>query len=90
MKKQNWLIGLAAGAGAGAVLYSLLSQDIQKGATAVQPFDKNRYLGKWHEIARLPNRVEKNIKHLTEDYSIKEDGLINVVTRGTTSKKING
>ncbi|HTH82514.1 MAG TPA: lipocalin family protein [Mucilaginibacter sp.] len=85
MKKDKWIIGLAAGAGAvllGAVGYKLLSRDIPKGATAVQPFDIDRYLGKWHEIARLPNSVEKDIDHLTEDYIRQKNGSIKVITRG--------
>ena len=31
---------------------------IPKGATAVTPFDKEKYLGKWYEIARLDFRFE--------------------------------
>ncbi len=88
MKKDKWLIALAAGAGAAAVAYSLLpKQHIPEGAVAVQPFDKYRYLGKWYEIARLPNRIEKNIRHVTEDYSLNDDGSIRVVTKGYNIKK---
>jgi len=86
MKKQQWLI-LAAGAGVAAVAYNLLSKDIPKNATAVQPFDKNRYMGTWNEIARLPNKIEKNINQLTEEYSLNPDGTIKVVTGGYNYKK---
>ncbi len=88
MKKENWLIALAAGAGVAALTYILLSgDDIPEGAVAVHPFDKIRYLGKWNEIARLPNRIEKNIKHLTDEYLLGADGNIKVITKGYNVKK---
>jgi apolipoprotein D and lipocalin family protein len=85
MKKDKWIVGLAAGIGAAAVAavgYKLLSREIPKDATAVQPFDIEKYLGKWYEIARLPNSVEKDIDHLTEDYLRQKNGSIKVITRG--------
>jgi apolipoprotein D and lipocalin family protein len=48
----------------------------------VKPFDLKRYLGKWYEIARLPNRFEENLEQVTADYSLKEDGEIKVLNRG--------
>ena len=33
---------------------------IPKNAQAVKPFDKEKYLGKWFEIARLDFKFEKN------------------------------
>ncbi|WP_428328985.1 lipocalin family protein [Mucilaginibacter sp.] len=88
MKKEKLLIALAAGAGIAAIAYTLLSltNDIPDGAVPVQPFNKNRYMGTWNEIARLPNRIEKNIKHLTEKYSLNNDGTIKVVTKGYNVK----
>jgi len=44
-------------------------------------FYKDSYLGKWNEVARLPNLIEKDLRDLTEEYSLNEDGTINVVTR---------
>jgi apolipoprotein D and lipocalin family protein len=87
MKKENWAIAVAAGVGVAALTYNFLSDDIPKGATAVQPFDKDRYLGLWNEIARMPSLIEKNINQLTEDYSLNDDGTIKVVTKGYNTKK---
>lgn len=88
MKKEKLITALAAGIGAAALAYILLpGDDIPEGATAVNPFDKNRYLGKWYEIARLPSRIEKDIKYLTEDYTLDTDDDIKVVTRGYNTKK---
>lgn len=83
MKKEKWLVAAVAGAGLAAVTYGLLSKDnIPAGAMPVQAFIKKRYLGKWYEIARLPNRIEKDLKNVTEDYSLNEDGTIKVITKG--------
>ena len=87
MKKEKWLIAAAAGAGAAAIIYGLSKRDIPKGATAVKPFDRNRYFGKWYEIARMPSRIEKNIRSLTEEYTIREDGFIGVTTKAYNYKK---
>jgi len=90
MKKENWLLTLAAGVGVAAVAgvtYNLLSRDIPKGATAVQPFDINKYMGTWYEIARFPSAIEKNINRLTEQYSINDKGAIKVITKGYNYKK---
>ncbi|MEL6791076.1 MAG: lipocalin family protein [Pseudomonadota bacterium] len=41
--------------------------------------DLDRYLGKWFEIARLPNRFEKNCEAVTARYDRRKDGKILVV-----------
>jgi len=53
-----------------------------RGARAVSPFDKNRYLGRWYELARLDYFFEKNLVDVTADYSLNDDGSIKVVNRG--------
>jgi apolipoprotein D and lipocalin family protein len=55
---------------------------IPKGATAVKPFDKGKYLGKWYEIARMDFRFERNLNNTTAEYSLNADGTIKVVNRG--------
>jgi apolipoprotein D and lipocalin family protein len=55
---------------------------IPKGAVAVKPFNKNRYLGKWFEIARLDFKYEKNLNNTTAEYSLNKDGSIKVDNRG--------
>lgn len=88
MKNRNILIGctaLAIGVGAALVLHSC--KTIPKGAVAVKPFDKDKYLGKWYEIARLDFRFERNMNNTTAEYSLNEDGTIKVVNRGYNYKK---
>jgi apolipoprotein D and lipocalin family protein len=44
--------------------------------------DLGRYLGTWHEIARYPNRFQKDcVKNVTATYSLREDGDLRVVNR---------
>ena len=39
----------------------------------------DRYLGTWYEIARYPNRFQKECVAVTADYSLRPDGKIKVV-----------
>lgn len=45
----------------------------------VAAVDVERYLGRWHEIARLPNSFEENCFNVTADYSRNDDGSIRVL-----------
>lgn len=42
-------------------------------------FDLARYMGRWYEIARFPNRFEKGCVGVTADYSLNPDGSVRVV-----------
>ncbi|OFY59576.1 MAG: hypothetical protein A2Y87_00975 [Bacteroidetes bacterium RBG_13_46_8] len=55
---------------------------IPKGAVAVNPFDINKYLGKWYEIARMDFRFERNLNNTTANYSLNDNGSIKVDNRG--------
>ena len=54
---------------------------------AVREFDRSRYLGKWHEIARLPHRFERGLDRVTAEYSAAPDGSITVLNRGVRGKE---
>ncbi len=43
--------------------------------------DLNRYAGRWFEIARFPNRYQRNCAAITAEYATRPDGNYNV--RGT-------
>jgi apolipoprotein D and lipocalin family protein len=45
----------------------------------VEFVDLERYTGKWYEIARYPNLFEQNCVAPTAEYTIREDGDIDVV-----------
>src|SRR4051812_11893858 len=87
MTKEKLAIALTIGAGVAVAAYSLLSKDIPSGAIPVQRFDMKRYLGLWHEIARLPNRIEKNVNQLTEEYLDNGNGTFKVITKAFNYKK---
>ena len=83
IKVQKWHLGLAIGIGAAAIAVNLVScVSIPKGARAISPFRKDRYLGKWYEIARMDFKFEKNLDHVTATYSLNPDGTIRVDNRG--------
>jgi apolipoprotein D and lipocalin family protein len=48
----------------------------------VTPFALEKYLGKWYEIARLPNKFEEGLEKVTANYSLGDDGEIQVINRG--------
>lgn len=77
--KKNILYSVMISA-IGAILTSCST--IPKGLNAVSPFEKDRYLGKWYEIARLDFRFEKGLNNTTAEYSLRDNGKINVVNKG--------
>jgi apolipoprotein D and lipocalin family protein len=81
MRKGKALIGVAAAAGAAGIAYALWPKKKVPASAIVDPFDKEKYLGKWNEVARLPNLIEKDLHDLTEEYSLNDDGTIQVITR---------
>jgi len=60
---------------------------IPEGVKPVENFQLERYLGTWHEIARLDHSFERGLSKVTADYSLREDGGINVVNRGFSAEK---
>jgi apolipoprotein D and lipocalin family protein len=60
---------------------------IPKGLKPVDDFKVDRYLGTWHEIARLDHSFERGLTQVSAEYSLREDGGVNVVNRGYSEKK---
>ncbi|MEJ2880769.1 lipocalin family protein [Pedobacter sp. GR22-6] len=81
MNLNKFYIALALGAGAIA-LNAACKVSIPKGARAVKPFDGDKYLGKWFEIARMDFKFEKNLSNVSARYTAGEEGLIQVENRG--------
>ncbi len=50
--------------------------------TTVQHLDIERYMGTWYEIARLPNRFEKDLIGVTATYKLRDDGKLKVINAG--------
>jgi Bacterial lipocalin len=70
-----------------AVIMLSSCASIPKGATSVESFDVNRYLGKWYEIARFDFSFEKDMDNTTAEYSLNNDGTIRVENTGYNYKK---
>ena len=57
------------------------------GMTAVTPFDVQRYVGKWYEIARLDHSFERGLSDVSATYRLQNDGSVEVINRGFDSKR---
>ncbi len=55
-----------------------VNRDGTEPLTTVEYVDTERYLGRWYEIARFPNRFEEGCEGVTADYAMRDDGLISV------------
>lgn len=80
MKASKLIIGLAS-----LVFVLSLVQfcaGIPDDVTAVQDFKKEKYIGKWYEIARFDFRFERNLDNTTAQYSLNQDGSIKVLNQG--------
>lgn len=70
-----------------AFMLSFLScATIPDGIKAIEDFQKEKYLGKWYEIARFDFVFEKNLDHTTATYSLNENGTIKVDNQGYNIK----
>jgi apolipoprotein D and lipocalin family protein len=50
---------------------------------AICDLDLKRYLGRWYEIARMPQRFEDGLENVTATYNLRDDGKIEVINAGT-------
>lgn len=55
---------------------------VPKGVEPVQNFDLDRYLGQWHEIARLDHSFERGLTDVSATYSMRKDGGVRVINSG--------
>ena len=63
--------------GTGCMMFGSSSRDLP----VVKNFDAARFMGVWHEIARLPQRFEAGLVNVTAAYSLEGDKL-RIVNRG--------
>ena len=68
-------------------LFLVACTGVPDGIEPVTAFDQNRYLGTWHEIARLDHRFERGLSQVTATYRTNPDGSIAVLNRGFDSEK---
>lgn len=72
-------------------LLTILSAPLSIGASGAPPevvsnLDLKQYTGLWYEIAKIPNRFQKQcVKDTTAEYRLREDGRIDVVNSCMTA-----
>jgi len=59
---------------------------IPENVEPVNNFKLERYLGEWHEIARLDHSFERGLSRVTANYSMRSDGGVKVINRGYSAK----
>lgn len=82
-KKSLLLLGAVA---LGTVAYNALKPVVSR-PDVVEPFNLDKYLGKWYEIARLDFRWERGLSQVTAEYSKNKDGSIRVNNQGYSEEK---
>lgn len=55
---------------------------IPEGVETVDGFELDRYLGTWHEVARLDHSFERGLVNVTAEYSLRADGGVKVLNKG--------
>jgi apolipoprotein D and lipocalin family protein len=59
---------------------------IPEGIKPVQNFNVNKYQGKWYEIARLDHSFERGLENVSAQYTIKDDGNVEVINKGFSTQ----
>ncbi|MCR2747444.1 lipocalin family protein [Limnobacter sp. YS8-69] len=56
--------------------------DASQPLQTIQSLDVPRYMGTWHEIAKYPNRFQKQcVGNTSAEYSMRSDGKVKVLNR---------
>ncbi len=67
-------------------LLTMACTGVPDGIEPVTGLDTERYLGRWHEVARLDHSFERGLVDVTAEYSLLDDGDIRVLNSGTDSE----
>lgn len=81
---KNVLIGFLVifGLAAAAMVSACSGGESSAEPRTVASVDLERYAGLWYEIAKIPNRFQRNCDSgTTAEYVLRDDGLIGVVNR---------
>jgi len=63
----------------GAITIAAAGASVPVPIQSVAMVDQSRWMGRWYQIARLPNRFQKGCTGAYTDFSLRDDGQINVV-----------
>lgn|SRR5690606_3031411 len=86
MSLRKMFLG-AAGVLAGYAIYRACDPKIPANVTPVENFDAEKYLGTWYEVGRVDNRFERGLIKTKAEYTLNEDGSINVLNSGFNPSK---
>ena len=70
-----------------ALWLSACSTSPPAGIHPVTPFELNRYLGQWYEIARLDHSFERGMSDVSATYELQGDGSVKVINRGYDTRR---
>ena len=79
---------VVAGAIVGSAIYTVYKRRRRLNPVTVSKVDLNRYAGRWYEIARFPQRFERNCTNVEAHYTQKPDGSIQVINRCLKNGKL--
>ena len=60
---------------------------IPDNVAAISNFELERYLGKWYEVARLDHVFERGLSNVVAQYSLRDDGGVQVINKGYDENK---
>lgn len=85
----RWLSARVVALMAGFLLLGLAgcSTAPPQGVKVVSPFDVQRYMGGWFEIARLDHSFERGLSRVSAQYTLQPDGSVSVINRGFDAAK---
>ena len=63
----------------GTVTIAAAGASVPPPVQSVAMVDQSRWMGRWYQIARLPNRFQKGCTGSYTDFSLRDDGQINVI-----------
>ncbi|UCV12475.1 lipocalin family protein [Dechloromonas denitrificans] len=69
------------------LLLSACSTSVPSGLHPITPFELNRYLGQWYEIARLDHSFERGMSDVNATYQLLDDGSVKVINRGYNTQR---
>lgn len=82
-RSTGWTLLMGAAAVlAVAALSACSTPRTPDGVKPVSGFDVERYLGHWHEVARIDHSFERGLIQTSATYSRNEDGTVKVLNKG--------
>jgi apolipoprotein D and lipocalin family protein len=65
-----------------ALLFASSCSTAYMALDSADDFEIQRYMGKWYEISRLPNKFEEGLENITANYELTDDGKVLVINEG--------